>query len=54
MGEENPRELFLAKPGTVRLKPNPLSAPGGIWTRVLEVEGEVRYHFANRATLVQI
>ena len=46
---EKPQRSVPGRTHTVRLglKPNPLSAPWGIQTGVLEIEGEERYHLSN-------
>ena len=46
MLEKNPRELFQEKPtqSDRYWKPNPHSAPGGVWTGVLEVVGKSNKH----------
>ena len=49
MCEENPEEWIHGKPKQSGRdwKPNPGRALGVVRTRVLEIEGEERYHYAN-------
>ncbi len=42
--------IITGKPTQSDWKPNPHSAPGGIQTEVLEVEGKERYHYTSLTT----